>query len=88
MSCINEKGEEVPVSIWTVPYAPQPKFTLCVMGNTDSLSADVYLNDLGHVLLYSPSLEDFIGVSDIFNQNTEDPVCQITGVDISKVLSF
>ncbi|XP_059144741.1 uncharacterized protein LOC131931926 [Physella acuta] len=85
VSCINGKGEEVPVSIWTVPYAPQPKLTLCVMGNIETLSADVYLNDMGHVLLYSPSFEDFIGVSDIFNQNTEDPICQITDVDFSKI---
>ncbi|XP_055871276.1 uncharacterized protein LOC106056299 [Biomphalaria glabrata] len=58
--CIDARGVEIPVIVWTVPFSPQPHLTVCVVETTVSTTADIYLSCSGNTLM-SCSMQDLLG---------------------------
>lgn len=76
---MDASGEHIPVSVWTVPFKPQPKLTVCVIGASVCINSEVYLSQAGRLLMYSEPFEDILGLT------KEKEVCRLLDLDFSQV---
>lgn len=76
-------GDAIPVSVWTVPFQPQPTWTVCVIGMAVPMQTDIYLSGRGQVLMYSQPFEDILGST----KEGEKATYRIPDVDYSQVIA-
>ncbi|GFO12872.1 pas domain-containing serine/threonine-protein kinase [Plakobranchus ocellatus] len=81
--CIDSRGHECPVSVWTLPMSNQPRLTICVIETVLTFTSELSFLLEGQIVTLTRQFEELLGME--YQQAELDRVrCAVSGVDVVK----